>query len=102
MQKNDLIGIAGVFILTFFLLLLYHLMSSLRRPGQRYKSQIKLKKPGTDRRHHRALRRSSRKNGDWLLSSQGPVTQAGSSRGVDEPLAENHEYSETTRRSTHR
>ena len=33
MKENELIGIAGVFVLTFLLLLLYHLISGSSRSG---------------------------------------------------------------------
>lgn len=89
MQTNDLIGIAGVFILTFLLLLVYHLMSKLGRPDKRYGVQSERGKDESDRGSHRDLHRSSRRNDNWLLSSQGRHSDAGAAPRADEPRTMN-------------
>lgn len=87
MQENDLIGIAGVFILTFLLLLVYHLMGKLGRPGKRYGVQSERGKADSDRGRHRDFHGSSRRDDNWLLSSEGQ--HAGSAPRADESRTTN-------------
>ena len=98
MQENDLIGIAGVFILTFLLLLVYHLMSKLGRPRKRYGVQSEHGKNDSDRGRHRDLHGSSRRDDNWLLSSQGQHADAGSAPRADESRTTNTQ--KTKRRVT--
>jgi Na+-transporting methylmalonyl-CoA/oxaloacetate decarboxylase gamma subunit len=41
MLENQIIGITGVFVLTFFLIMLYHLMGKFGPRGMRYRSPAK-------------------------------------------------------------
>ncbi len=70
MQKNEMIGIAGVFLLTFCLIALYHLMAVFGRHRKRYDAQTKRgNKPNQNHRPDQGSRRSSDRDDAWLLWS---------------------------------
>jgi hypothetical protein len=88
MQKNEMIGIAGVFLLTFCLIALYHFIGLFSRHRKRYDAQIKqAKEPNQDRGPDDPLR-SSGKDDAWLLWSPELGTQSGD---VRKGLAEHRE-----------
>ncbi|MFY9607312.1 MAG: hypothetical protein WAU45_01695 [Blastocatellia bacterium] len=80
MQKNELIGIVGVFVLTFCLIALYHLIGKLGRHRKRYGAQIKRAKQPEDRRPDHDPRRTFGKDDAWLLWSQELDERAGPSK----------------------
>ncbi|MEK6285723.1 MAG: hypothetical protein AABO57_08275 [Acidobacteriota bacterium] len=68
MKENELIGIAGVFVLTLCLIALYHLMGKFGRHGKRYDARIKrAKQPEQDQRPDHDPRTTSGKDDAWLL-----------------------------------
>jgi hypothetical protein len=80
MQENQIIGIVGVFVLTFCLIALYHLIGRFGRHGKRYRAQIKrAKEPEQDRRPDHDPRRTSGKDDAWLLWSPELGERAGPS-----------------------
>ena len=93
---NNLIGIAGVFVLTFFLIALYHLMSAFGRHRKRYDAQTKRPKdPEHDRQPDHNPRRTSGKNDDWLLWSP----QLNEPAGPSKPGSRDHHNKESGLRS---
>jgi len=65
MQEDQLIGICGVFVLTFCLIALYHLIGKFGRQDRRYGAGAKrAKKPEQDRRPDHDPRASSIKDDD--------------------------------------
>ena len=87
MKENDLIGLAGVFVLTIFLLLLYHLMSSIGRHTERSNTQTKPpNNPDRHRRENFDLHKDSADDDAWLLWSP-ELDQAGSANRVCDGLA---------------
>ena len=70
MHENEIIGITGVFALTFCLIALYHLMSKFGRHGKRYDARTKqINERDQDRRPTHDLNRP--KDDAWLLWSPG-------------------------------
>jgi hypothetical protein len=70
MQENEIIGIAGVFALTFCLIALYHLMSKFGRHSKRYRAHIKrVSERDQDRQPTRDVNKPSGKDDAWLLWS---------------------------------
>ena len=64
MQENEVIGIAGVFLLTFCLIALYQLIGALGRHGKRYGAHSKqVNEHDQDRRQ------------THQMNSQEPLTQ---------------------------
>jgi hypothetical protein len=81
MKENELIGIAGVFVLTFCLIALYHLMGKFGGHGKRYDAQTKrAKDPEQDRRPDHDPPRTSGKDDAWLLWSPELDERAGPSK----------------------
>lgn len=67
MLSNQIIGIIGVFVLTFFLIALYHLIGKIGAHSKRYIAPAKqLNKWPQDRRTV-DLKKSSSKDNAWLL-----------------------------------
>jgi hypothetical protein len=80
MKENELIGIVLVFVLTFCLIALYHLLGKIGH-GNRYGAQIKrAKQPEQDRRPGHDSRGTSVKDDDWLLWSPELDERAGPSK----------------------
>lgn len=78
MKENELIGIIGVFVLTFCLIALYHLIGKLGRHSKRYDAQTKrAKDPEQDWRPEHDPRRTSGKDDAWLLWSPELDERAG-------------------------
>ncbi|HYV07113.1 MAG TPA: hypothetical protein VFB82_21125 [Blastocatellia bacterium] len=76
MQEDQLIGICGVFLLTFCLIALYHLIGKLGRHDRRYGAQRRrAKEPEQDSRldHHQGV--ISGKDDEWLSWGSGPDTR---------------------------
>ncbi|HWN98603.1 MAG TPA: hypothetical protein VNS63_04970 [Blastocatellia bacterium] len=69
MLENQVIGIAGVFVLTFCLIALYHLIGKIGPRGKRYNAPTKQvnRRPQDRRPDH--LPKSSGKDDAWLLWS---------------------------------
>lgn len=81
MQENQIIGICGVFVLTFCLIVLYHLIGKIGRHSKRYGAQIKrAKQPEQDQRPEHDPRRTSGKDDAWLFWSPELDERAGPSR----------------------
>jgi hypothetical protein len=81
MQENELIGIAFVFVLTFCLIALYHLIGKIGRHSKRYGAQIKrAKEPEEHRRPDHDPRKTSGKDDASLLWSPELDERAGPSR----------------------
>lgn len=77
-MKNQLIGIVGVFVLTFCLIALYHLIGRIGRHRKRHAAQIgRVRIPGPDRRPRHHAR--SGKDDAWLLRSPDTSERAGPS-----------------------
>jgi hypothetical protein len=79
MHENEIIGITGVFVLTFCLIALYHLMSNVRRHSKRYDARTKqINKRNQDWRTD-DLQKSSGQDDAWLLWSPELDERAGPS-----------------------
>ena len=76
MASNELIGIAGVFVLTFCLIAVYHFIGTLGRHSKRYKTQTKRAKDT----EQDDPRKTSAKDDDWLLWSPELYERAGPSK----------------------
>jgi hypothetical protein len=75
MASNELVGIAGVFVLTFCLIALYHFIGTFGRRIKRYAAQTeRAKHPEQD-----DPRKSSGKDDAWLLWSPELDERAGPS-----------------------
>jgi hypothetical protein len=80
-MKDQLIGIAGVFVLTFCLIALYHLIGRIGHHRKRHGAQIeRAKEPEQGRRPGHEPRGTSDKDAAWLLSSPEPAERAGPSK----------------------
>lgn len=72
MKEDELIGLMGVFVLTFCLIALYHMLGKIGRHRKRYGAQIKREKqPDEDQRPDHIPRTTSGKDDAWLLWSPG-------------------------------
>jgi len=81
MEENELIGITFVFVLTFCLIALYHLIGKIGRPSKRYGARIKpAKEPEKDRRPDHDPRKTTGKDDAWLLWSPELDERAGPSK----------------------
>jgi hypothetical protein len=86
MKENELIGIAGVFVLTFCLIALYHVMGKFGGHGKRYSAQIdRAKQPEQDRleqdrRPDHDPRKTSVRDDAWLFWSPELDERAGPSK----------------------
>jgi hypothetical protein len=79
--ENEIIGITGVFVLTFFLILLYHLMSKIGHGRRRHGAQTKqVNGRDQDRRPENETNKSSDRDDAWLLWDPQPDGQADQSR----------------------
>lgn len=97
MQKNELIGIAGVFVLTFCLIALYHLIGAFGRHSKRYGAHIKqVSERDQDRRPTHDLDKPSGKDDALLLWSPELNGRADS---IDEGFAAHRERSNPPGRS---
>ena len=77
MKGNELIGVVGVFILTFCLIALYHLMSKIGSHRRPHGAQIKrAPEQGLDRRLDHQPPGMSGKDDAWLLRSPEPDERA--------------------------
>ena len=77
---NNLIGIAGVFILTFSMIGLYHFISVLGRHSKRPAAHIRpLKNPDEHRRASHDERRRPDSDDSWLLWNSKLKTDSGQS-----------------------
>ena len=80
MQENEIIGVTGVFVLTFCLIALYQLMSKFGHHRKQYDLRTKqVNKRDQDRRPD-DLTKSSDKDDAWLLWDPQPDGQADQSR----------------------
>lgn len=81
MQENQLVGISGVFVLTFCLIALYHLIGKIGRHSMRYGAQLsRANEPEQDRAQDHDPRRTSGKDDAWLFWSPELGERAGSSK----------------------
>lgn len=81
MKENELIGIVLVFVLTFCLIALYHLIGKIGRHGKRHGAQIKrAKQPEQDGRPDHEPRRTPGKDDAWLFWSPELDERAGPSK----------------------
>jgi hypothetical protein len=81
MKGNELIGVAGVFVLTFCLIALYHLIGRIGRHRKRHGAQIELaKEPGLGWRPGHEPLGTSGKDEAWLLWSPKPAERTGPSK----------------------
>jgi len=81
MTKNELIGMSGVFILTFCLIALYHLIGAFGRYRRTYGAHTKrIRKPAQDRSLDHEPRRVAGKDDSWLLWSPELDARAGPQR----------------------
>ena len=77
---NNLIGIAGVFILTFSLIGLYHCISAFGRHGRRHAAHIRpIKNPDEHSRASHDERRRPDSDDSWLLWNSELKTDSGQS-----------------------
>ena len=96
MQKNELIGIAGIFGLTFCLIALYHVMGKIGRHSKRYGAHVKqVSERDQDRRPTHDLNKPSGKDDARLLWSPELGAQAGH---IHEGFAGHRERSNSPRR----
>lgn len=85
MKENQIIGIVGVFVLTFCLIALYHLIGKFGRHSTRYGAQIeRANNLEEDRRPEHDRQRSSGKDDAWLLWSPELDERVGQSK-LDSP-----------------
>ena len=76
MASNELIGISGVFVLTLFLIGLYHIIGIFGRHSKRYVAQRKrARDPEQD-----DPRKTYVEDDAWLLWSPEPYERAGPSK----------------------
>ena len=80
MQENQIVGVAGVFVLTFCLIALYHLIGALGRHSKRYSAQTKQVNGRDQDRRPNDLKKSSGEDDAWLLWDPPPDGQADQSR----------------------
>ena len=81
MKENELIGIVGVFVLTFCFIALYHLMGKFGRHSTRYDAQTKrAKDPEQDRRLEHDPHGASGKDDAWLSWNPELDERAGPSK----------------------
>ena len=79
-MKDQLIGILGVFFLTFCLIALYHLIGKIGRHRKRHAADMsRAKQPGRDRPPEHDPRRATGVDDDWLLWSPETSERAGPS-----------------------
>ncbi|MEO8009459.1 MAG: hypothetical protein ABI728_13205 [Betaproteobacteria bacterium] len=68
MKENELIGIIGVFVLTFCLIALYHLIGEFGRHSKRFGAQTRRDTdPERDRQRNHDPHRASGKDDAWIL-----------------------------------
>ena len=86
-MSNELIGIVGVFVLTFCLIALYHLIGVFGRHRKTYHAQTKqITERDQDRRPDHDLRRVSGRDDSWLLwGSELDARAAPQRRGSGDP-----------------
>lgn len=98
MHENDVIGIAGVFGLTFCLIALYHFMSKIGRHNKRHGAHRKqFNERDQDRRPTHNLNKPPGKDDAWLLWSPDLDARRGQS-DIGYGLAEHRERSDYPRR----
>jgi len=66
-QEDQIVGVAGVFVLTFCLIALYHVISTLGRHSRRYGAQTKQVDGRDQDRRPNDLKKPSGKDDAWLL-----------------------------------
>jgi hypothetical protein len=80
MLGNQIIGITGVFVLTFCLIALYHLIGKIDSHGKRYTSSTKHFKRRPQDHRPNDFKKSSGKDDAWLLWSPESDERAGPPR----------------------
>lgn len=80
MLGNQIIGITGVFVLTFCLIALYHLIGKIGAHGKRYDTPIKHFNKRHQDRSPDDSKKSSSKDDAWLLWSPDLEKRAGPSK----------------------
>jgi len=84
---NNLIGVAGVFVLTFSLIALYHFMGAFGRHSKRHGAQITpLENPNEQLRTSHEQRRTPDKDDHWLRNGERETPSGQSDAGRSEDI----------------